>query len=187
MKSDNSNVVHIAEDSISFTKDFYVSGGSYDFSKAIAEFKTVWSAINKILVVHDIRRIGIVAEYRYDVDAKQPSKWLREKLTKLQTQRVTEKFHLRFEERELASDGKAPDPMKSDFINYIYSYYDGAIDAYHTQPDAMNATLDVQRYFTPVLNGDVVDEVQKLNKHFVAAEKTLDAHLKSLGAANGQK
>jgi len=187
MKSDYSNVVQITEDAITFTKDFYVSGGSYDFGKFIAEFKIVWNAINKTMAVHDIRRIGIVAEYRYEVDANKPSRWLREKLTTLKTQRITEKFHLRFEEREFASDGNAPDPQKSDFINYIYAYYDGAMDGQHVQPGALNATLDVQRYFTPVHNGDVADEVQKIYKHFVAAEKTLDGHLKSLGAANGKK
>lgn len=187
MKSDLSNVVQITEESIAFSRDFYVAGGSYDFSKLLAEFRIVWSAINKVLAVNDIRRIGIVAEYRYDVDANKPSKWLRENLTTLKSQRVTEKFLLRFEEREFAASGVAPDPQKSDFVNYIYNYYDGALDGQHPQSGALNASLDVQRYFTPVHNGDVVDEVQKLHKYFVAAEKNLDGHLKSMGAANGKK
>jgi hypothetical protein len=47
--------------------------------------------------------------------------------------------------------------------------------------------LDIQRYFSPVLNDSVGDEVQKIYKHYLQAERVLDSQLKSFGATNGKK
>lgn len=185
-----SNVLIVHEESITFTKDYYdESGSAFDYSKFLAEFKTIWSAVNKVLAIYDIRRVGIAGEYRYDVDGKNPSSWLREKFVRIAPGKnsLTEKLVLRFEEREIAADGKGPDPKKSDFINTIYSYYDSVTDSHHSEAGFVSTTLDVQRYFTPVLNGDVGDEIQKLYKYYSQAERALDSQLKSLGAANGKK
>jgi hypothetical protein len=188
-KAGGANSLMIHEDSVAFTKDYYGPGGTFDFDKVFTEFKLVWSAVNKVLGVRDIRRIGIACEYRYQVPGGNPSSWIRTNFTKFASpqSRATEKMNIRFEERELTTDGKAPDPLKANFTNYIYQYYDSSMDADHPQDGAVNGLLDVQRYFTPVLNGDVTDEILKLRRSFVAAEKAFDGQLKSLGASNGTK
>jgi uncharacterized protein (TIGR04255 family) len=185
--AEQSNLLQLTEDSIVFTKDYYESESSFDFKKVLDEFRTIWAAVNSVLAVQDIRRIGIVAEYRFNVDSKSSSGWLREKFTTLNTNLHTEKFQLRFEEREFATDGLAPDPKKADFINYIYNFYDSALDTQHSADGYCDVDLDVQRYFAPVLNGNVGDEVLKLHKHFEAAQRRLDEQLKALGASHAKK
>ena len=185
-----SNVLVIHEESISFTKDYYnPSGGNFVYSKFLDEFKIIWTAVNKVMPVYDIRRIGIVGEYRYSIDENDPSSWLRKKLinTQAKANRLTEKFILRFEEREIVSNGIGPDINKSDFINSIYSYYDSSIDTQHAEVGFVNTTLDIQRYFAPVLNSNVGDEVQKLYKHYSKVEFEFDGQLKTFGATNGKK
>lgn len=184
---DQSNVLQLTPENIVFTKDYYESDKQFDFSKILDEFRAVWGALNGILGIQDIRRIGIVAEYRLSCGTQHPSAWLREKLTTLKSPLFTDKFRLRYEERELASDGKVPDPKRGDFINYIYDYYDSSIDGQHPEEGYVNASLDVQRYYAPLLTGNVGDEVLKLHKRFDAAERRFDEHLKVLGATHAKK
>jgi hypothetical protein len=185
--SDLLNSLHITEESITFTKDYYEADTSFDFRKMLDEFRTIWGALNPVLNVRDVRRLGMVAEYQYTVDARSPSGWLRGKFTTLKTPLLTEKFNMRFEERELASDGKAPDPKKGDFLNYIYSFYDSSIDVEHPSNGFVNVNLDVQRYYAPLFSGNMGDEVLKLHKSFDAAQKRLDTQLKGLGAGHGKR
>ena len=181
------NVLTLTEESVVFTKDCHENDKVFSFEKTLSEFKVVYAALNAILNVQDIRRVGIVAEYRLTVEAKSPSAWLREKLTTNQSALVTDKFFMKFEEREFAADGGAPDPKKADFINYIYHFYDSVLDADHSKPGFVDANLDVQHYFAPVLNSSVPDEIQKLYRHFEAAQKRLDERLKAMGAVHGKR
>lgn len=184
---DQTNVLHLTEDGITFTKDFYDGRTSFDFRKVLDEFRILWGAIDTVIKLHDIRRIGMVAEYRYSIEGTSASSWLRSKITTLPTKRATEKFTLRFEERDFASDGGIPDPKKADFINSIYTIYDSASDANHPANGHVDLDVDVQRYFTPLLNGNVGDEVLKLYKHFEPAQRRIDDQLKSLGAAHAKR
>lgn len=177
----------IKEETLVFSRDLYDSQVAFDFTKMHQEFQVIWAAANAVVEMKDIRRIGMVAEHRYAPQTNSCSGWLREKLTSLDSKLVTDKFFLQFEEREYARDGIAPDPKKSDFINYIYHFYDGALDASHPLEGSINANLDVQRYFAPVHNGNVPSEVLKLHKHFEVAQKRLNEKLKTLGVANGKK
>jgi hypothetical protein len=178
----------VKEDSIIFSKDYYESQSSFDFGKVLDEFRVLWTALNSVLEIQDIRRVGMVAEHRFQPSTEgSSSNWLRGNLTTLDSKMVSDKFLLQFEEREYARDGIAPDPKKSDFINYIYHFYDSEIDASHPLEGSINANLDVQRYFAPVHNGNVSDEILKLHKHFESAQKRLDAKMKSLGAIYGKK
>ncbi|TDP63243.1 hypothetical protein DES47_105247 [Roseateles toxinivorans] len=185
---DQLNSLQLTDENFTFTKDYYEANTSFDFKKVLDEFRLIWSAVNAVLNIQDVRRIGMVAEYRYSAETKSASGWLREKLTKLETQLLTEKFQLRFEERAPASDGLAPDPKKADFINYIYNFYDASMDASHPSPGSIDVNLDVQRYFAPVINSSVPDEILKLHKHFEKAEGHLDDKVKAFGAmSHGKK
>lgn len=183
---DQVNALRITETDIVFSKDHYESDVPFNMRKTLDEFRILWNAANSVLSVADIRRIGIVAEYRMSVPHKHPSVWLRNKLTSLPSENVTDKFSLRFEERKFAADGIAPDPKKSDFINTIYSYYDSSTDDSHASPGFINVNLDVQRYFAPMLKGGVPDELTKLLKHFEAAEARLAESLSKMGAVDGK-
>lgn len=180
---DQLNTLQLTEESVNFSKDYYEAEVSFDFRKVLEEFRLIWAAVNSVLNVQDIRRIGMVAEYRCAIDSSAPSAWLRQKLTSMPTSLATAKFNLQYEERELAADGTLPDPKKSGFINYIYRYYDSAMDANHPLPDYVDVDLDVQHYFAPLLNGNVGDEVLKLHHHFDSAQQRLSKSLKAMGAS----
>jgi hypothetical protein len=184
--ADQVNAVALSEEHVAFSKTHYEAGGPFDFKKSLDEFRLVWNALNSVVQVTDIRRIGIVCEYRYVVDGP-PSVWLRRRLTTLDTSQYTDGFSLRFEERALARDGVAPDPKKADFINTIYNFYDSSKDGEHPVPGFVTASLDVQRYFAPVFNGNVGDEVLKLYKTLCATEKQFDGRMKSWGAAHAER
>ena len=184
---DQVNSLHITEESITFTKDYHEADGTFNFKKTLDELKQIWPAIQSVLSISDIRRIGMVAEYRYSVPHKHPSVWLREKLLAMPSAMVTDKFSLRFEEREFAKDGIAPDPKKADFINFIYHYYDSAIDASHPTQGFVDVNVDVQRYFAPMLTGSVIDECLKLHRHIEAAESKVHGSRTKLGATDGKK
>jgi hypothetical protein len=185
--SDQINSLHITEESITFTKDYHEAAGSFSFKKTLDDLKLIWPALQSVLFVSDIRRIGMVAEYRYSVPHKHPSVWLRQKLLALPSALVTDKFSLRFEERDFARDGIAPDPKKADFINYIYHYYDSAIDASHPEPGFADVNVDVQRYFAPMLTANVMDECAKLYRHFEAAESRMHESMTKLGATDAKR
>lgn len=184
---DQVNSLSLTEESIALTKDYYEATTSFDFRKVLEEFRAIWGALDSVLKMTDIRRVGMVAEYRYAVEAKNASVWLRQNLTKFPTKLASDKFMLRFEEREFADDGGVPDPKKADFINCIYTIYDSASDANHPMPGFIDADVDVQRYFTPLLNASVGDEVLKLYKHLEPAVRRVDEHLNSLGATHAKR
>lgn len=184
---DQTNSLQLTEDTITLTKDYYDAKTSFDFKKALEEFRTIWGAVNGILKLVDIRRIGMVAEYRYSVDNKNSSVWLRSKLTNVSTKSATDKFTMRFEEREFAKDGGIPDPKKADFLNCIYTIYDSISDIDHPVAGFVDVDVDAQRYFTPLLNGNVPDEVLKLHKHFESSQRRIDELLVSLGATHGKR
>jgi hypothetical protein len=184
---DQTNSLQLTEDSITLTKDYYDAKTSFDFRKVLEEFRILWGAIDGVLKLADIRRIGMVAEYRYSVDTKNSSEWLRTKLTHIPSKLATDKFHMRFEERGFTKDGGIPDPKKGDFLNCIYSIYDSISDVDHPVAGFVDVDVDAQRYFTPLLNGNVPDEVLKLHKHFESSQRTIDELLTSLGATHGKR
>ena len=184
---DQTNSLQLTEDSVTLTKDYYDSKTSFDFKKVIEEFRVLWSAVDGALKLVDIRRIGMVAEYRYAVDNKSSSVWLRSKLTTIPTKSSTDKFTMRFEEREITKDGGIPDPKKADFLNCIYTVYDSITDATHPTSGFVDVDVDAQRYFTPLLNGNVTDELLKLHKHFESSQRRIDEFLIALGATHGKR
>lgn len=184
---DQTNSLQLTEDSVTLTKDYYDARTSFDFKRVLEEFRVLWTAVDGALKFSDIRRIGMVAEYRYAVDSKNSSVWLRSKLTSIPTKSATDKFTMRFEEREFAKDGGVPDPKKADFLNCIYTIYDSISDANHPAPGFVDVDVDAQRYFTPLLNGSVADEIIKLNKHFESSQRKIDEFLMSLGATHAKR
>lgn len=159
--------------------DSYTLDRNVHPDKFLQRFADVWSAANRILEIHSVRRIGMVAEYRGQ--HADPSRHLLSAATKVQLEDIAAKFHLAFERRVPPQDGSRPDPKSSDFINYIYGIYDSVRDEVPDET-AFNANLDVQRYFSPLLEGNVPDEVKILyRKHFESEWREFQGMLKANG------
>ena len=145
------NILRIDLENIIFIKDFYVTGKQFNFKKVFDEFAYIWKIINQYLKLNDVRRIGIVAEHQFELEAQNINTKLVQSLTRFNDLKHPAKFMLRFENRYPTKEGVAPDIDKSDFINVIYSIYDGELDAEHPGKGLINANIDVQRYFSPLL------------------------------------
>jgi len=74
-----------------------------------------------------------------------------------------------------------PDIAKDAFINVIHHFYDSELDTDHPNPRHINANLDVQKYFSPLYNGNLFDEVAPLYKLFQKEQTALDDHIKERG------
>lgn len=164
----NGNSLHLLQESIVFKKSFYNSNKNFNFEKVIEEFKEIWKVVNKIIVVNNIRRIGIAVESRFP--SKTPSLSLLKKITKLTTEDYCDRFTLHYEKMHLAKDGTIPDRKKSDFINVITDLYDSAVDTENPEDGFININVDVQRYYAPLISGDAAVEALKLyNNEFMKA------------------
>lgn len=167
-------------ESITFTRDLYDSESHFDFKSFLNEFRVIWDSANSLLQFPSIRRIGFVTEQRMQAGSDS-NKVLVEKLTTLKFAGFPAKFHLTFEDRINVGHGGLPDPTKDDFINIIRAYYDSALDTEHPIPDAINANLDVQRYYSPHLKAKPFDEIINLKKEYDKAAVKFNAELTGLG------
>lgn len=175
------NSLHVDVSNVLFSKNTYECDANLAVEKVLDEFSEIWSLINKILKINDIRRIGIVGEHQIHIEKENPNKTLMTSLMSFPAPQYPSKFHLKYEERRTTKEGIAPDILKSDFININYEYYDSELDADHPAIGSLNANLDVQRYFSPLLTSNVSDEVKKLHKIFSEEKKKFDAQLKERG------
>lgn len=107
---DNGNELKLHQDNIIFKKSFYNSDKHFNFDKTLEEFKEVWRVLNKIIVMKNIRRIGIAGEFRHS--STKPSLDLFSSVTKLTTKDYCDRFNLHYERMKLARDGTVPDRKK---------------------------------------------------------------------------
>jgi hypothetical protein len=175
------NSLLVDDSNVIFMKNTYECNVNLTPEKMLDEFSAIWPQINKILKINDIRRIGIVGEHQIHIGKKNPNVILMSSLTNILVPQHPSKFHLKYEERRPTKEGIAPDILKSDFININYEYYDSEIDVDHSTIDSLNANIDVQRYYSPLLTSNVTDEVKKLLKMFSEEKKKFDIHLKERG------
>jgi uncharacterized protein (TIGR04255 family) len=152
-------------DSITFTYDLYDLDSHFNFDDFITKFKAIWETFDARIDAPDIRRIGFVTEQRFNVK-NGSSRLLVDKLTTLNSEGFPAKFNLAFEDRKNVGHGGLLDPTKDDFINIIRSFYDSSIDTEHPEEGAINANLDIQRYFTPALKKAPFDEIKKLKAEY---------------------
>lgn len=179
----NGNSLLIDLDNIILTKDFYEESKKLDLKAAIEEFDELWTCINNTLKIKDVRRIGLVAEHRLEVDEGASTMQLLEKYTSQNSTSQASKFMLKYENHSLAKDGKIPDPEKSSFVNIIREYYDSELDANHPAKGHINTNIDVQQYYSPLLSSNIHTEILKLKKTFNDEWELLETELKSKGLA----
>lgn len=164
---------------IMFIKDFFDEDKPINVEQCINEFEVLWKVLDEILKVRGIRRIGIVMEHH--IPASHASKTLLESITALKGSAHPAKFLMQFEDRHPTREGVAPDIKKSDFINVIHSYYDGELDTDRPTENVINANLDVQRYYSPLLDTGVVSEVKRVYDSFKIERKKFEASLRERG------
>jgi hypothetical protein len=181
---DLGNILRVDRDNVVLIKDAYDIGSPIHPEKALDEFEAIWNTLNKVLEMGDVRRIGIAAEYQIEVEGKNPSTRAMESLCKLPQPAHTGKFNLRFEDRRSTREGIAPDIQKSDFVNVIYHYYDAELDVDHPAPGLLNANLDYQRYYSPLLSRNIWDEVKIHFRKFEGERKTFKDLLKEYKLAS---
>ena len=177
------NFLHIDVENIVFTKDLYASEKSIDLEKILSEFHFLWKQVDEILQIRDIRRIGIAAEHQERAKDGHASATLIRALTGLPPPTHAAKFLLQLEDRRPPTNKVGvPDFKKDDFINVIRHYYDGELDIENHNADHINITLDVQRYFSPLLSTNIFEDVLTLyKKDFLKEKGILDADLKKRG------
>lgn len=178
---DLGNTLRIDLESIVFIKDFYASEKQIDIDDILQEFRSIWKHVNEVLHVRGIRRIGIAAEHQFAVEKDSPSTHLVRKLTSISPHAHPAKFILQFEERRFNTKNGPLDLKKDDFINVICNYYDSEVDSEHPRQDHINANLDVQRYYAPLFNGNVFDEVAILHQLFSKEKHGFEADLRKRG------
>lgn len=175
------NELNLDLDNVVFIKDYYKSAKTFSLNKVLTEFKQIWTIVNDILKLKDIRRIGMVAEHQIDIDEANVNKKLIESLTTFNKTTHPAKFLLRFENRYPTKEGIAPDIKKSDFVNVIQDIYDSEFGTENPQKGSFNANIDIQRYYSPLLKANVVEEVKKLNKTFIKETKKFESFLREKG------
>lgn len=179
---DQGNVLQIEEANVVFTKDVYLDEQHIDLEDVLAEWRLLWKHVNGVLAVRDIRRIGIVAEHQFKPPNGTASGRLFEGLAAIPRPQHPGKFMLQFEDRRPTTNKVGlPDPTKDAFINVIQHYYDSELDTEHATSGFINANLDVQKYFSPLFNGNIFDEIDVLLKLFKKEKAGLDAEIAKRG------
>lgn len=176
--SELGNILRVDMSNVILIKDAYDLESHINIEKAFTEFESIWTTLNEILEIHDVRRIGIAAEYQISLDEKNPNIEVMEKLCKLKRPTHPGKFHLRFEDRRPTKDGLAPDIEKSDFVNVIFDFYDSEMDSEHPTQGAINANIDYQKYYSPLLSRNIWDEVKIQSRKFESEIKSFKTLLK---------
>jgi len=106
---------------------------------------------------------------------------LAEALTKTHIPKYTAKFHQTFEERLPEKDGKKPDFTKIKFLNIIRSFYDSSLDTDSPEDDCINANLDFQHYYSPLVTRNIFGEVKIHFRAFEERWRKFGDELKQLG------
>lgn len=166
--SEKSNALLVDRENITFTKSAYPNS-HINLDETISEFKNVWDVIQKVLKLKGIRRIGLVAEHRFE-PAKNSSMELLRTLTKLPDRANPASFSLHYESRLPIKPGIPIDAVKGAFTNLIYDFYDSALDTSSPEAGKINANLDYQTYYAPSLDARIVDEIET---NFYAFKKEL--------------
>lgn len=179
----NSSVLfNISQADATYTFDLYDSDGIFSFEKLFVQFQAIWNTADATLKFPAIRRIGFVTEQRLSTGVKS-NDLLMDRLTTIKPNGFPARFHLTYDERLNSGHGGLPDPTKDDFINVIRTYYDSALDGQHSEPDAINANLDVQRYYTPPLTGSPFEEIKRLKIEYDKAAVKFNSDLEKMDSS----
>lgn len=153
------NHLLIDRDNIVFTKNKYKTNTHVNLDEALVEFRKLWAIAQKIVNFKGIRRIGFVAEHRLTPSGNNNADLL-ETLTTISGKEFPFGFSLHFESRTPSKGSTSVDIEKGKFTNVIYDYYDSAMDAEEKESNKINANIDYQKYFMPLIETGKFDEME---------------------------
>jgi hypothetical protein len=162
------NLLLVDRQNVAFTKSAYPNG-HINLDETISEFTKIWSIIQKVVKLKGIRRVGLVAEHRFDA-AKNNNIELLKTLTQFPHRNYPANFSLHYESRIPAKPADSLDTVKGAYSNLIYDFYDSALDTTAPEEGKINANLDYQKYYSPSLESRIVEEIEA---HFYAFKKEL--------------
>lgn len=165
---DQSNLLNVDRQNIVLTKSAYENESHVNTDETFKEFSKLFEIIQKTVKFRGIRRIGFVAEHRFDSE-KGSSGHLLQMLSKIPNKNNPANFSLHFEARGPVP-GQLFDTSKGAFVNCIYDFYDSTMDAQFPTEGKINANFDFQRYYSPSLDTKIWQETEK---HFYAFKKEL--------------
>lgn len=174
------NYLIIDRDNVVFTKSKYKTNSHVDLDEAIGEFRKIWNIAQKIINLKGIRRIGYVAEHRITPNGNNNAELLKA-LTKISGKEFPFGFNLHFESRAPSKGSTSVDIEKGRFTNVIYDYYDSAMDSAEKEPNKINANIDYQKYFMPLIDTGKFDEMEKVFFEFKKELAKFEAELVKLG------
>jgi len=176
----------IGHRNIAYTADHYDATEAIKFHDEVESFKKQLKVINGVIHLSDITRIGIVCEYRVDKEIASPSADLLEKITKFQPVEYPGKFLYQLEHRHhITNKVGVPTINRDDFWNVIESIYDSESDANHSKKGKINLTLDVQRYYYPMMNGNIGDGVTAVATQYEKRFDVFTQKLKKIALQHG--
>lgn len=176
------NTLKIEDSNIIFVKDYYGSERKFSAKEVLAEWRFLWKVVNDILMVRNIRRIGIAAEHQFEATSGTPSNALHSSLIAGPHPMHAGRFNLQFEDRRpTTSKSGLPDAKKDAFINVIHQYYAAELDSERPANGYINANIDVQKYYAPPFTGNIFDEVAEVLRIFEKEKAAFDANLKQRG------
>ena len=73
----------------------------------------------------------------------------------------------------------------SDIWNVIESFYDGEVDADHSSSKQINVSVDVQRYYKPLLDDKFEGSIRGVKDRFISESKKIFDKPYLLGLLNG--
>ncbi len=185
--ADSIKYLHIDASNVIYTRDHYDKAHTADWNELKSEFVSIWNLIKKTKKINEVRRIGVVAEYKISCPNNDQSSVLMDKVTKLGIQDGNKKFQLAYETHYPLDKTDTSSTENQEFINVIHQIYDGLIDGHHSEDGYIHVLLDVQHYYAPVSQSSkVIDEVTKLYKVFSEHESELKEQLKKLGLINDE-
>lgn len=174
-------MLSVSKSDVVFTLDGFQSG-HFDLRDLQKQFSIFWQVINASLKVRDVRRIGIVCEYRFRFDDhKAMSIDAVPKAFQLFNVGYVDKLNLRYETRLPAKAGGKVNLASDEFDNVIVEVYDSSIDADNPELDALNVNIDVQHYFAPTTNSSMTEEALKLVRKYEQESEKILQHLKARG------
>jgi len=167
---------------VQFSADYYELDSSLDVDAEIERFISLFSVVNATLKIRDIRRIGIVCEYRLPSKSEQPSRELLENVTQFQPEGFPAKFQLQFEQRHpITAATGIPDFRTEDFWNVLETYYDGEMDDDHSAKHEINLMLDVQRYYAPLLEEKIDAAIRAVGEKYKKQFALFSEKARSIG------
>lgn len=176
--------IKVSHQDIVYTEDYFHRSDAYRFDDTMKYFRVIWTCINSILKMTNVRRIGFVTEHRFAI--AHPSAALMKSLINWEVTGTTDKFQLRFEERKDFT-GKLEEGT-SRYTNLITSIYDGRIDVDHAEPGFIYINLDAQQYYAPLISKNIPDEVVAIhNKLYKPAIQKLERRLDEIVDSHGKK